>query len=97
MLEREKACKQTHALWYACADFQERVPFQYLIASSHWRQHVLAVGPGVLIPRPETEIFAGMSLRAHANNIMWSSSSQEWRYRTIPYSPPLNIFFGPGR
>ena len=38
---------------------QDRVPFQYLIASAHWRQHILAVGPGVLIPRPETEIFAG--------------------------------------
>ncbi len=39
---------------------QDRVPFQYLIASAHWREHVLAVGPGVLIPRPETEVFAGV-------------------------------------
>ncbi|GFH06595.1 uncharacterized protein HaLaN_01250 [Haematococcus lacustris] len=36
---------------------QERAPLQYLTASAHWRNHVLAVGPGVLIPRPETEIF----------------------------------------
>jgi len=40
------------------------MPFQYLIASAHWRQHVLSVGPGVLIPRPETEIFAGAPLEA---------------------------------
>ncbi|KAF5838819.1 hypothetical protein DUNSADRAFT_2205 [Dunaliella salina] len=43
---------------------QERVPFQYLIASAHWRQHVLSVGPGVLIPRPETEIFADLVSQA---------------------------------
>lgn len=32
-----------------------RTPLQYLTSSSHWRDFVLAVGPGVLIPRPETE------------------------------------------
>lgn len=36
---------------------RERVPFQYLISSAHWYTYVLSVGPGVLIPRPETEIF----------------------------------------
>jgi release factor glutamine methyltransferase len=34
---------------------QERVPLQYLVGAAHWRDLVLAVGPGVLIPRPETE------------------------------------------
>lgn len=34
---------------------QERVPLQYLVGASHWRDLVVAVGPGVLIPRPETE------------------------------------------
>ena len=33
-----------------------RVPLQYLTGSAHWRDLVLAVGPGVLIPRPETEL-----------------------------------------
>ena len=28
---------------------------QYLCGAAHWRDIVLAVGPGVLIPRPETE------------------------------------------
>ncbi len=36
---------------------QDRVPFQYLISSAHWHRYVLSVGPGVLVPRPETEIF----------------------------------------
>lgn len=32
-----------------------RVPLQYLNNAAHWDDMVLAVGPGVLIPRPETE------------------------------------------
>lgn len=31
-----------------------RVPLQYLNNTAHWEDIVLAVGPGVLIPRPET-------------------------------------------
>ncbi|WPT12001.1 Release factor glutamine methyltransferase [Picochlorum sp. SENEW3] len=34
----------------------ERVPLQYLTCSAFWRDMVLSVGPGVLIPRPETEL-----------------------------------------
>lgn len=34
---------------------QDRVPLQYIVGAAHWRDIVLAVGPGVLIPRPETE------------------------------------------
>lgn len=33
-----------------------RVPLQYLNNCCHWRDLVLAVGPDVLIPRPETEL-----------------------------------------
>ena len=33
-----------------------RVPLQYLTNTVHWRELILAVGPGVLIPRPETEL-----------------------------------------
>ena len=32
------------------------MPLAYLTHSAHWRDMVLAVGPGVLIPRPETEL-----------------------------------------
>ena len=41
-------------LWRLRLD--ERVPFQYLTSAAHWRDMVLAVQPGVLIPRPETEL-----------------------------------------
>lgn len=33
----------------------ERIPIQYLTQTVHWRDVILTVGPGVLIPRPETE------------------------------------------
>ncbi|KAG2434788.1 hypothetical protein HXX76_007673 [Chlamydomonas incerta] len=44
----------------------DRVPFQYLISSAHWHTYVLAVGPGVLVPRPETEIFPRLVAEALA-------------------------------
>ncbi|XP_066356650.1 uncharacterized protein [Miscanthus floridulus] len=33
----------------------ERTPFQYVVGNEHWRDLVVAVAEGVLIPRPETE------------------------------------------
>lgn len=35
---------------------QERRPFQYIVGCEHWRDLVLSVQEGVLIPRPETEL-----------------------------------------
>lgn len=45
----------------------DRVPLQYLTGSAHWRDFVLAVGPGVLIPRPETELMIDFAreVRSH--------------------------------
>ncbi|KAF6166203.1 hypothetical protein GIB67_023913 [Kingdonia uniflora] len=34
----------------------ERRPFQYVVGCEHWRDLVLSVEEGVLIPRPETEV-----------------------------------------
>lgn len=34
---------------------RDRVPVQYLVGETPWRQFSVRVGPGVLIPRPETE------------------------------------------
>lgn len=34
---------------------EERRPFQYIVGCEHWRDLVLCVEEGVLIPRPETE------------------------------------------
>ncbi|KAL3503707.1 hypothetical protein ACH5RR_038156 [Cinchona calisaya] len=35
---------------------EERRPFQYLVGCEHWRDLVLSVEEGILIPRPETEL-----------------------------------------
>lgn len=47
---------------------QDRVPFQYLIATAHWRDLVLSVGPGILVPRPETEAMIDLAAAALAAN-----------------------------
>jgi release factor glutamine methyltransferase len=41
-----------------------QVPLQYLVGSVPWRQFQLQVGPGVLIPRPETELIVDLALEA---------------------------------
>ncbi|XP_021321866.1 uncharacterized protein LOC8070157 isoform X2 [Sorghum bicolor] len=39
---------------------RERTPFQYVVGNEHWRDLVVAVAEGVLIPRPETEAVVDM-------------------------------------
>jgi len=41
-----------------------RVPVQHLTGRSHFRGLTLAVGPGVFVPRPETEVVAGLAIEA---------------------------------
>ncbi len=43
---------------------KERIPLQYLTHSAFWRDMVLSVGKGVLIPRPETELMIDFVLEA---------------------------------
>lgn len=43
---------------------QDRVPLQYLNNCCHWRDLILAVGDGVLIPRPETEVLIDLAEQA---------------------------------
>lgn len=38
------------------------VPVQYLTAEAHFRTVTLTVGPGVFVPRPETEVMTGWAL-----------------------------------
>lgn len=38
----------------------ERRPFQYIVGCEHWRDLVLSVEEGVLIPRPETELLVDL-------------------------------------
>src|SRR5215213_4038004 len=37
----------------------QREPLQHLTGVAHFRHVTLAVGPGVFVPRPETELLAG--------------------------------------
>ncbi|XP_057950043.1 uncharacterized protein LOC131145031 [Malania oleifera] len=39
---------------------EERRPFQYVVGCEHWRDMVLCVQEGVLIPRPETELIVDL-------------------------------------
>jgi release factor glutamine methyltransferase len=43
---------------------EQRLPVQYLVGHSHWRQFTLKVSPAVLIPRPETELMIDLVLEA---------------------------------
>ncbi|KAK3024328.1 hypothetical protein RJ639_000827 [Escallonia herrerae] len=45
--------EELYTLWKQRID--ERRPFQYIVGCEHWRDLVLGVREGVLIPRPETE------------------------------------------
>lgn len=46
----------------AIARRAERVPLQHLTGRAHFRRLDLAVGPGVFVPRPETEVLVGLAL-----------------------------------
>ncbi|HET8961481.1 peptide chain release factor N(5)-glutamine methyltransferase [Nocardioides sp.] len=39
-----------------------REPLQHLTGTAHFRHVTLAVGPGVFVPRPETELLAGWAI-----------------------------------
>jgi release factor glutamine methyltransferase len=39
-----------------------RVPLQHLTGTAHFRRLTLAVGPGVFVPRPETEVLVDLAL-----------------------------------
>lgn len=41
---------------------QERIPVQYLVGETPWRDFLLKVSPAVLIPRPETELLPEIAL-----------------------------------
>jgi release factor glutamine methyltransferase len=44
----------------------ERVPLQHLTGTAAFRHAELAVGPGVFVPRPETELLAGWAIERAA-------------------------------
>jgi release factor glutamine methyltransferase len=48
------------------AERARRVPLQHLVGRAAFRTVELAVGPGVFVPRPETEVVAGLAVREAA-------------------------------
>ena len=42
----------------------ERVPLQHITGRAHFRGITVEVGPGVFVPRPETEVVAGWAIEA---------------------------------
>jgi release factor glutamine methyltransferase len=54
--------EQLQTLWQQ--RIEQRIPVQYLVGHSHWRQFTLKVSPAVLIPRPETELMIDLVLEA---------------------------------
>jgi release factor glutamine methyltransferase len=44
----------------------ERVPLQHITGRAHFRNITVQVGPGVFVPRPETEVVAGWAIEALA-------------------------------
>ncbi|HSI26461.1 MAG TPA: peptide chain release factor N(5)-glutamine methyltransferase [Aeromicrobium sp.] len=54
--------EQLTAFWSMVAARVRRVPLQHLIGSASFRFVDVEVGPGVFIPRPETELLAGWAI-----------------------------------
>jgi release factor glutamine methyltransferase len=48
--------------WDDVARRESREPLQHIIGSSYFRYLELAVGPGVFVPRPETEVMTGWAI-----------------------------------
>ncbi len=58
----KKSLSELTCLWQR--RFQEHLPVQYLLETVFWRRFKLKVAPGVLIPRPETELIVDIALDA---------------------------------
>jgi len=57
----QRSLDELAALWHR--HLAEAVPLQYLLGLCPWRDLTLQVGPGVLIPRPETELLIELALQ----------------------------------
>ncbi len=58
----ERSLSELSFLWQR--RLQENVPVQYLLGRACWRNFMLTVAPGVLIPRPETELLIDLAMGA---------------------------------
>jgi release factor glutamine methyltransferase len=62
LVTAEFTTEQTSRFLRLVRERSSRVPLQYLTGSAPFRQLELAVGPGVFVPRPETETVVGWGL-----------------------------------
>ncbi|WP_017935501.1 peptide chain release factor N(5)-glutamine methyltransferase [Nocardioides sp. Iso805N] len=64
VLVDEVAADRADAFEQLVARRAAREPLQHLTGVAHFRHVELAVGPGVFVPRPETELLAGWAIEA---------------------------------
>lgn len=64
ILGRPLTAAQTEAYAALLEERANRVPLQHLTGLAGFRRLELAVGPGVFVPRPETELVAGLAIAA---------------------------------
>lgn len=57
---------------------KNRVPIQYLVGSTPWRNFNLLVSPYVLIPRPETELIIDLAQQAIQSSAIQDLASGTW-------------------
>lgn len=63
-LVRELPAAVADRFWELVDRRADRTPLQHLTGEAHFRHLTLAVGPGVFVPRPETELVAGWVIDA---------------------------------
>jgi release factor glutamine methyltransferase len=57
---------------------QDRVPIQYLVGVTPWRNFLLKVARGVFIPRPETELIIDLAVQAVKKSSVLNLNSGHW-------------------
>jgi len=67
---------QLNNLWQR--RLQERLPVQYIVQTTPWRNFKLAVSPAVLIPRPETEILIDLAVEAAKKSFITELERGHW-------------------
>ncbi len=65
-LVREVPAEALDRFWDLVGRRAGRAPLQHLTGEAHFRHLTLAVGPGVFVPRPETETVVGWAVEALA-------------------------------
>lgn len=64
----------------------QRIPLQHLTGKAPFRQLELSVGPGVFVPRPETELLVQLSL----------DEARLWREAGVPHPRVVDLGTGSG-